>query len=80
MVGRDVRYVVRHPIRAVTNVLSDPLEAWTFVQDRYAARREATHPPNYTKPRLIGNGDFIVCSAFRGRVRQLQNSGHCGLK
>ena len=37
-------YVLRHPIRAATDVLSDPLEAWTFVQDRYAARREQRTP------------------------------------
>src|SRR5262249_13739879 len=49
MVGRNVRYIVRHPIGAMTNVLSDPLEAWTFLQDRYAARRERRTPPEVYK-------------------------------
>lgn len=48
MFGKDAQYILRYPIRAVANVLSDPLEAWTFFHDRFAARREArTSPGTY---------------------------------
>ena len=44
--ARDIKYVVHHPIRAVANVLSDPLEAWTLFQDRFAAGREGQTSPD----------------------------------
>ena len=46
MVSKDVVYIARHPIRAATQLLSDPFETWTLLQDRYAARRELPTPPD----------------------------------
>ena len=49
MVVKDIRSIARHPIRAVASILSDPLETWTFLHDRYAARREGPTSPDLYK-------------------------------
>ena len=49
MVGKDVRNIVRHPIRAVAGILSDPLETWAFFRDRYEARHEGHTSPDLYK-------------------------------
>lgn len=52
MFGKDIKYIARHPFRAAKNVLSDPLEAWTFLRDRYEAHREKRAPPERYKAEL----------------------------
>lgn len=42
MLGLPARYFLRHPLRAVAAISSEPLEIWTTVQEAYVARRE--HP------------------------------------
>ena len=49
MFGKSFQYVLRHPVRAVAAVLSDPLETWTAFQDRFAANREGQTPPDLYK-------------------------------
>src|SRR5580700_8057549 len=44
MLGSALRYFVRHPVRAVTALGTDPREAWTTALDRYAESRERRKP------------------------------------
>jgi hypothetical protein len=44
MLGLPIRYFLRHPLRAVAAIASDPLEIWTTVQA--AAQRERPVPPD----------------------------------
>jgi Methyltransferase domain len=44
MLGTGLRYLLRHPLRSVTAIASDPLEVWGALLDRYAERREAIPP------------------------------------
>ena len=44
MVGTALRYFLRHPVRVVATIASEPLEAWTTFQERYVARREQPVP------------------------------------
>jgi hypothetical protein len=40
-----LRYFLRHPIRAVASVASDPVEAWIAFHERMLARRQRPVPP-----------------------------------
>jgi hypothetical protein len=46
MLGLPLRYFLRHPVRAVAAVASEPLEMWTTLQETYAAQRERPVPPD----------------------------------
>jgi hypothetical protein len=46
MLGLPLRYFLRHPVRAVAAVTSEPLERWTALQETYAAQRERPVPPD----------------------------------
>jgi len=52
MLSKDAKYILRHPIRTLTNVLSDPLETWSLVQDRFAAWHEQQVPSDLYKAEL----------------------------
>jgi Methyltransferase domain len=44
MLGRALRYVVKHPRAAAANVLGDPRETWTRLYDDYVHARERRRP------------------------------------
>jgi hypothetical protein len=44
MASSALKYALRHPMRAITTVLSDPIEAWTAWRDRFIARQERAVP------------------------------------
>lgn len=44
MLGTALKYLSKHPFRAVRAVARDPLEAWTTVQDQYVNRLEQRRP------------------------------------
>jgi Methyltransferase domain len=44
MLGTAFGYFLRHPIRGVSALADDPLEAWMTIQDRYVDRRERAGP------------------------------------
>ena len=39
-----VRYLLKHPVTAVTDVAADPLQLWMTIRDGYAAKRERSRP------------------------------------
>lgn len=41
----ELHRVLRRPISSIAMIVSDPLETWTALQDRIAARKEAPVPP-----------------------------------
>jgi len=45
MLGLPLRYFLKHPVRAVAAITSEPLEIWTRVQESYKAQREPPVPP-----------------------------------
>ena len=45
MFGSALRYFLKHPARAGTVIASDPLGAWTIIEDAFAKRRERLAPP-----------------------------------
>jgi hypothetical protein len=44
MLGIPLRYLLKHPIKAATDLAADPLQIWTTIQDTYAAKREQRGP------------------------------------
>jgi hypothetical protein len=46
MFGKGVSYFLRHPIRTLGALTSDPLDAWTVLHDRHVQRREGHTPPD----------------------------------
>src|SRR5262245_57539444 len=44
MLGIPLRYLLRHPIIAVADLATDPLEIWTTIRDAHAAQREQHRP------------------------------------
>src|SRR5215831_1243069 len=49
MFGRALRYFLRGPVQVVAAIGSDPIEAWTALQERFVASREAPASPNFYK-------------------------------
>jgi Methyltransferase domain len=50
MLGLPTRYFLRHPLRAIATIASDPFEIWTIVQQNYVAQRERLVPPDLYQP------------------------------
>ena len=46
MFGTGLQYFLRHPIRSVTAIASDPLDVWASLRDKHAERREEIPPPD----------------------------------
>jgi hypothetical protein len=46
MLKTVVSYFLRHPLRSLAAVASEPAEAWTLLQDMRAQRRERHRPPD----------------------------------
>jgi hypothetical protein len=46
MFGQGVWYFLRHPIRTLGAVTSDPFDAWTVLYERHVHRREGDTPPD----------------------------------
>src|SRR5262249_42657784 len=44
MLGIPLRYLLRHPVSGVADLVADPFEIWTTVYDSYVARREQRRP------------------------------------
>ena len=44
MLGIPVRYLLKHPVTGVADLLADPVETWTTVHDAYVAKRERRRP------------------------------------
>jgi hypothetical protein len=44
MLGIPLRYLLRHPVAALTDLMADPLEVWTTVRESYVAQREQRTP------------------------------------
>ena len=40
MLGIPVRYLLKHPVTGVADLLADPVETWTTVCESYVAKRE----------------------------------------
>jgi Methyltransferase domain len=49
MFGTALRHFLRGPVQVVAAIGSDPIEAWTALQERFVASREAPAPPNFYK-------------------------------
>lgn len=45
MLGVPIRYLLTHPVLAVTDPAADPREVWIKFQERYADRRQRHRPP-----------------------------------
>jgi hypothetical protein len=46
MFGTSLRYILRHPIQTLAAAAADPVEAWTILRDKYAARLERPIAPD----------------------------------
>jgi hypothetical protein len=46
MLGLPARYFLRHPLRAIATIASDPFEIWTILQQNYVALHERLVPPD----------------------------------
>jgi hypothetical protein len=44
MLGIPLRYLLKHPVIAVADLATDPLEIWTTIHDSYVAQREQRGP------------------------------------
>jgi hypothetical protein len=44
MLGIPLRYLLKHPVVAVVDMVADPLEIWTTIHDSYVAQRERRRP------------------------------------
>src|SRR5258708_1195784 len=44
MLGIPVRYLLKHPLTGVVDIMADPVEVWTTIQDTYLAEREQRRP------------------------------------
>lgn len=40
MLGIPLRYLLKHPITGVADLVADPFEAWTTIVDNYVHERE----------------------------------------
>jgi hypothetical protein len=52
MLGIPIRYLLRHPITGVADLVADPIEVWTTILDTYAAERERRGPQCPYEPDL----------------------------
>src|SRR5580704_1877313 len=44
MLGIPLRYLLKHPVSAATDLAADPLQIWTTMHDSFAAEREQRRP------------------------------------
>jgi hypothetical protein len=52
MLGIPIRYLLKHPITVVADLVGDPIETWTTILDTYVARRERRRPQCPYEPDL----------------------------
>jgi hypothetical protein len=52
MLGIPMRYLLKHPVTGVADLLADPIEIWTTVRDAYTAERELRRPQCPYEPDL----------------------------
>ena len=74
MLGIPVRYLLKHPVTGVADLLADPVETWTTVHDAYVAEARAAqtsipYDPDQTGKRLTKP------STFRGPAMRLRSFG-----
>jgi hypothetical protein len=50
MLGVPLRYWLKHPAIAISEIAADPLEIWTTIQENYVARRERRGPQHRYEP------------------------------
>ena len=79
MLGLPLRYFLRHPVRAVAAVASEPLEMWTTLQETYAAQRERPVPPDlYQAEDGWDRRMHELLGVQWPSSRPPRNSRHCG--
>ena len=52
MLGIPLRYLLKHPVTGVADLVADPLETWTTMLDSYVAERERRGPQCSYEPDL----------------------------
>jgi hypothetical protein len=77
MLGLPLRYWLKHPTIAVTDLASDPIEIWTTVHDSYVAERKRRERESDTKRIWRGNGGSTISRGVSGRVSWARSFGTC---
>ncbi len=59
MLGIPTRYLLKHPVTGVADLLADPIETWTTIREAYVEKREQRRPqcPYQPATRLEYVGD-----------------------
>jgi hypothetical protein len=52
MLGIPIRYLLKHPITGVADLVADPIETWTTIRDNYVHEREWRRPRCLYEPDL----------------------------
>ena len=52
MLGIPVRYLLKHPVTGVADLVADPIETWTTIREAYLEKREAHRPQCPYEPEL----------------------------
>jgi len=52
MLGIPMRYLLKHPVTGVADLLADPIETWTTISDAHTAERERRRPQCPYEPNL----------------------------
>ena len=52
MLGIPVRYLLKHPVTGVADLVADPIETWTTIREAYLEKREERRPQCPYEPEL----------------------------
>jgi hypothetical protein len=68
MLGIPIRYLLKHPVTGVADLLADPIETWTTIREAYVEKRDERRPQCPYEPDLsweqqlhgVGNGRRLI--------------------
>ena len=52
MLGIPLRYLLKHPVTGVADLVADPIETWTTIREAYLEKREERRPQCPYEPEL----------------------------
>ena len=52
MLGIPLRYLLKHPVTGIADLVADPIEIWTTIREAYAEKREERRPQCPYEPDL----------------------------
>ena len=80
MLGLPMRYLLKHPVAGIADLVADPIETWTTIREAYAEGREVHRPQYPYEPDLCREQKLHEALGVPWPCEKLRSFWSCGTR